>query len=320
MDAIHMDDYFYPYPASNGTKFNADDKSYAKFGNGKNRGDWRRENVNKLIEQLNKTIHSRKPWVRFGISPFGIWRNKRSDERGSESSGLQNYDDLYADILLWDEKGWVDYLTPQLYWELDLKVAPTRKLAGWWNDNVCHAQLYIGYDTKRTMDKIDVNAGRSNELGTKVELTRSLSHVSGQVWWHGYWVTDNYKHVADSLAYNYQSTIALPPAFGPETKAPKVSGLRKAGTANKRMLEWEHPANFVSKVGKDIKKQKSTDVVKYMVYEFLPGEEINLENSEAVIALTSFNKVELQSDSDGCVYVVTAIDRMNREGLPAIIK
>ncbi|MDE5843291.1 MAG: family 10 glycosylhydrolase, partial [Muribaculaceae bacterium] len=152
VDAIHIDDYFYPYPVA-GNPLTADAASYAKFGNGMNKNDWRRRNVDLLIEQLHKTIRNTKPWVRFGISPFGIWRNKKNDSRGSNSNGLQNYDDLYADILMWADKGWVDYLAPQLYWNLDLQVAPSRHLAEWWNNNVkAPVQLYIGQDTKRTMD------------------------------------------------------------------------------------------------------------------------------------------------------------------------
>ena len=105
VDAIHMDDYFYPYPIA-GRDF-PDDDSYARYGNGMNRGDWRRENVNRLIEELSGIIKARKPWVRFGISPFGIYRNQKSDPDGSATNGLQNYDELYADVLLWSRNGWV---------------------------------------------------------------------------------------------------------------------------------------------------------------------------------------------------------------------
>ena len=87
--------------------------------------DWRRHNVDILIKGLHKKIKEAKPWVRFGVSPFGIWRNKKSDTRGSDTGGLQNYDDLYADVLLWAKNGWVDYLMPQLYWTLENKVAPS---------------------------------------------------------------------------------------------------------------------------------------------------------------------------------------------------
>ncbi|MCH5327647.1 MAG: family 10 glycosylhydrolase, partial [Coprobacter sp.] len=104
IDAIHMDDYFYPYPVD-GKPF-PDDNSYALYHNGMTRDDWRRNNVNTLIEELHQTIRNRKYWVQFGISPFGIYRNKRSDADGSDTNGLQNYDDLYADVLLWAKNGW----------------------------------------------------------------------------------------------------------------------------------------------------------------------------------------------------------------------
>lgn len=81
-----------------------DDNSYARYNNGMNRNDWRRNNVNLLIKKLHQTIQHRKPWVRFGISPFGIYRNIHNDANGSETKGLQNYDDLYADVLLWTQK------------------------------------------------------------------------------------------------------------------------------------------------------------------------------------------------------------------------
>lgn len=123
VDAIHMDDYFYPYPVA-GKSF-PDDASFARYGKAQGytsnqRADWRRNNVNSLIKDIKYTIATTKPWVRFGISPFGIYRNKRStpDGSGSDTNGLQNYDDLYADVLLWTEKGWIDYNMPQLYWEI----------------------------------------------------------------------------------------------------------------------------------------------------------------------------------------------------------
>ena len=318
VDAIHMDDYFYPYPAA-GSKFNADSKSYAKFGNGQNIGDWRRHNVDLLIEQLHKTIKTTKPWVRFGISPFGIWRNKKNDPRGSNSSGLQNYDDLYADILLWDKNGWVDYVVPQLYWNLDTKAAPSRSLVKWWSDNIKNSDLYIGQDTKRTMDVADPGNRDRNELDTKVKLTRMLPNVGGNVWWHGYWVTDNYKGVADSLALKYQSTIALPPAYGDKTKRPQpVSNIQIVREGGKTFLTWTPPANS--------HKEKETDAVKYVVYEFFPGEDSSsLVDSPTIIAMTPYSRVLVADDTKpesvkGLTFIVTSLDRMNRESEPRKLK
>ncbi|MDE7403141.1 MAG: family 10 glycosylhydrolase [Muribaculaceae bacterium] len=309
VDAIHIDDYFYPYPAAG--KAIPDDKSYAKFGDGMNRGDWRRKNVDKLIEQMHSTIKDKKPWVRFGVSPFGIWRNKKSDPRGSESSGLQNYDDLYADVLLWAEKGWIDYLVPQLYWNLDTKAAPSRKLAQWWNDNVKGADLYIGQDVKRTMDVADPGNKDRNELDTKVKLSRKLPNVKGNVWWHGYWVTDNYKGAADSLAMKYQSTFALPPAYGDLKKTPKsVSNLKIVKYEGKEYLEWTAPS--ASHVPHE------SDIVRFAVYQFFPGETQDINEAESLVAVTPYNRV-LINPEPGATYAVTALDRMNRESKPIFI-
>ncbi len=319
VDAIHIDDYFYPYPA-NGKKFNDDAASYARFGNGMKREDWRRHNVDLLIEQLYKTIKKTKPWVRFGVSPFGIWRNKSSDSRGSNSTGLQNYDDLYADVLLWAKNGWVDYIVPQLYWTLDMKAAPSRHLAQWWNDNTdTKARLFIGQDTKRTMDNADPGNRDSNELDTKVRLSRKLPNVGGNVWWHGYWVTGNYKGVADSLALKYQSTIALPPAYGDlKVKPEKVHDLRIERRDGKTFLTWQ-PARTSS-------RQTDTDPVRFVVYQYFPGENSDdISDPQTIIALTPFTKVMVSDDTDpqsvkGMTFAVTALDRMNRESLPVRIK
>lgn len=315
VDAIHIDDYFYPYPA-NGKKFQADDLSYATFGGDMSRNDWRRHNVDLLIEQLHSTIKKTKPWVRFGVSPFGIWRNKSSDPRGSDSSGLQNYDDLYADVLLWADKGWVDYVVPQLYWSLDLKAAPSRHLAKWWNDHLNPAvDLYIGQDTKRTMDSPDPKAKSPNELGTKIRLSRELPEVDGNVWWHGYWVTDNYKGVLDSLALNYQANVALPPAYGDKSKHPEPpSSLRLTEGDEGMFLEWEAPRNG--------SKPRETDAVRYVVYSFFPDEDIDYANPEAIVALTPYTRALVADTPDevkGMKYAVTSLDRMNRESRPVVL-
>lgn len=316
VDAIHIDDYFYPYPA-NGKRFEKDDMSYLKFGGDMPRKDWRRHNVDLLIEQLNKTIRKTKPWVRFGVSPFGIWRNRSSDPRGSESSGLQNYDDLYADVLLWADKGWIDYLAPQLYWTLDLKAAPSRKLAKWWSDNVNpKVQLYIGQDTKRTMDAADPKGHRPNELNTKITLSRTLPNIKGNVWWHGYWVTDNYKGVLDSLALDYQQAIALPPAFGDQSRRPKAPQKVRVETEKDGVyVTWDTPVRHGG--------QTSEDAVRYAVYSFFPDEKEDIDRGEAIIALTPHTRVKVADtpeEVDGVKYLVTSLDRMNRESNPSAPK
>lgn len=314
VDAIHIDDYFYPYPVA-GMQI-PDAASYKKFGGDMKVADWRRHNVDLLIEQMHKTIKETKPWVRFGVSPFGIWRNKKTDPRGSDSNGLQNYDGLYADVLLWARNGWVDYLAPQLYWELDLKAAPSRHLAHWWNDNSEGVDIYIGQDVRRTMNSPDPKAGDTNELATKVKLSRELPNIKGNVWWHGYWVTENMKGVADSLAYVHQNTVALPPAYGSEKELPlPVKNLQFKKKDGKLYLEWEA----------DKIRNKSTDPIRFVVYSFIEGEKVDLDNVEAMMILTPQKEYMVSEDEDaeplkGLRFAVTALDRNNRESEAVVIE
>ncbi len=300
VDAIHMDDYFYPYPVK-GVEF-PDGKSFAKYGKGMDRGDWRRHNVNLLIEGLHEVITETKPWVRLGISPFGIWRNKKSDPRGSDTNGLENYDGLYADVLLWTEKGWVDYMLPQLYWELEKKVASSEKLAYWWNDNANGRHMYIGQDVNKTMNMPDLAPSKNpTQLDHKIRLTRELKNIQGNCWWPGYSITKNYKGVADSLATNQQSTIALVPSYPwIDNVAPaEVKSLEKKGDK----LVWT-----VEDTEDEMQKANA-----FVVYCFNAGEKVCLENAVAIKAVTYSKEYALPKEKGKFVYVVTVLDRANNE-------
>lgn len=300
VDAIHMDDYFYPYPVK-GVEF-PDGKSFAKYGEGMERGDWRRHNVNLLIEGLHEVIAETKPWVRLGISPFGIWRNKKSDPRGSDTNGLENYDGLYADVLLWTEKGWVDYMLPQLYWELEKKVASSEKLAYWWNDNANGRHMYIGQDVNKTMNMPDLAPSKNpTQLDHKIRLTRELKNIQGNCWWPGYSITKNYKGVADSLATKQQSTIALVPSYPwIDNVAPaEVKSLEKKGDK----LVWT-----VEDTEDEMQNANA-----FVVYRFNAGEKVCLDNAAAIKAVTYNNEYALPKEKGKFVYVVTVLDRANNE-------
>ena len=140
VDGLHIDDYFYPYPVA-GVPI-PDQASYNRYGRQfASVADWRRDNVDVFIKALGEEIHRIKPWVKFGVSPFGIYRNKRSDPNGSATSGLQNYDELYADVLKWVNNGWIDYCVPQLYWEIGHKAADYKELIGWWTRHAANRPL-----------------------------------------------------------------------------------------------------------------------------------------------------------------------------------
>lgn len=302
VDGIHFDDYFYPYPVD-GVDF-PDDKSYAKYGNGMDRGDWRRKNVDMLIEDIHTAISgSAKPWVRFGISPFGIWRNKASDPRGSDTNGLQNYDALYADVLLWDEKGWIDYLLPQLYWELEHPRASALVLNEWWNNVGLNHHLYIGQDVANIMKHADLEPSTNpTQLDHKIRLSRELDNIQGNCWWPAYTITSNFKGVADSLANNQQSTIALVPEYtwmtSQQPEAIKAAPVIKDSTA---YLAWESPEN----------KGDINDVVRYVVYRFEDIAQPDYDNAANIYCITYDTKIPLTEPG---IYSVTGLNRANKEG------
>lgn len=221
VDAIHFDDYFYPYRIA-GEEF-PDKETFAAYPRGfENIDDWRRNNTNMVIEELHKTIKERKPWVEFGISPFGVWRNASTDSvRGSQTkAGVQNYDDLYADILLWLEKGWIDYVAPQLYWEIGKKVADYEVLVKWWSKNTYGRKLYIGMapyriqtDPKKAAEaKGTAKAwGKPNEICRQIRMNRENPNVAGSIMYPIHSVMENPLGLKDSLRNDlYQYKVPTP--------------------------------------------------------------------------------------------------------------
>ena len=179
IDGVHMDDYFYPYKVK-GEIYN-DEEQYNKYGsNFLKVDDWRRDNVNKLIEKLYSSIKAEKKNVSFGISPFGVWRNISTDSvRGSNTkAGIQNYDDLYADILYWMKKNWIDYVAPQIYWNQGFKIAEYNTLVDWWSKYAKETKtnLYIGQAAYRIKDW-----EKDDELINQIKYNRKSEEVKGSI-------------------------------------------------------------------------------------------------------------------------------------------
>ena len=304
VDAIHMDDYFYPYPAA-GMPF-PDDNSFRKYGLNKGytaaqRGDWRRENVNQLIREIKRTILLAKPWVRFGISPFGIYRNKKStpDGSGSETNGLQNYDDLYADITYWVKQGWIDYNIPQIYWEIGHPAADYITLIKWWDKNANGGHLYIGQDVARTM--------KAEQLTRKMRYERALPNVKGNCFWPANEILWNNKGVADSLKRNYHRYPALIPAYTHlHNRAPQeVKKLKTEWTAKGLLLHWQTPQS-----------PTNPELANYFViYRFEEKEPVNINDPSKIVAITRETSYLLPYDKGirKYRYVVTAVDRFHNE-------
>ena len=216
VDAIHFDDYFYPYRVS-GKEF-PDTSTYRRFNRGLPIDAWRRSNVDSIIVSLNRAIKSVRPACRFGISPFGVWRNRDRDPRGSDTrAGQTNYDDLYADILLWLREGWIDYVAPQLYWEFGHPNAPFEVLLDWWSRNSHGKPCYIGLGYYR--------AGGKGAWSDRTQLPRQLSairatpNIDGAIYFSGKTFLKNPLGWNDSLRNNYHRLPALVPPAQAMSKA-----------------------------------------------------------------------------------------------------
>ena len=211
IQAVHMDDYFYPYPV--GKQVLPDSLTFANNPRGfEDIRDWRRNNVNLAIQDIHRTIKECKPEVEFGISPFGVWRNASVDSTGSATTaGITNYDDLYADIRLWIREGWIDYVLPQLYWEIGKKAADYEILAHWWANEVrgTNCKLYIGMAPYRLENASPKTAwGQGNEIGRQMKLNRAIPEISGECFYSTRPLLRNPRHVCDTIRAIYSDDDA----------------------------------------------------------------------------------------------------------------
>ncbi len=306
VDGLHIDDYFYPYPVA-GVEI-PDETQFREDSNGiQDRGDWRRYNVNLFIQQVYETIHSVKPWVKFGVSPFGIYRNQKSDPNGSRTNGLQNYDQLYADVLLWDANGWMDYCVPQLYWEIGNKAADYDELIHWWNRHLTRTPLYIGEDVERTVKFAAPSNKSQHQLAAKMALHAELPRIQGTVLWYAKAAVDNVGNYGTLLRNNYWRTPALQPLMPHiDKKAPKAP--RKLKVV--RMDDGEQVLFWMAPKGRGWKDE----AVKYVVYRFEQGEHLNIDDPSKIVKITTDCLYPLPADQTGrYTYVVTALDRMQNE-------
>ena len=301
-----MDDYFYPYPVK-GVAI-PDALQFSRHSNGiKDINDWRRYNVNLFVEQFYKTVHSVKPWVKVGISPFGIYRNKRSSEIGSNTNGTQNYDDLYADILLWVNNGWLDYCVPQIYWEIGHKAADYETLIKWWNQYAGARPLVIGEDVERTVKNADLKNPGQNQQAAKMALHRQMPYVKGTVLWYAKAAVDNIGNYGTNLRQNYWRYPALQPSMEfISNKAPKkVRKVKPVWTSDGYVLFWTAPKS----------KDWQDEAVKYVVYRFGQKEPQDLNDPSKICAITDqpFYKLPYDNGKEKFVYVVTALNRVQNE-------
>ena len=184
VDAILFDDYFYPYP-KDGKEFN-DSASFDAYKGELSRDDWRRENINMLVEECHDAVKAVDKYCLFGIAPFGIWSNNNGFNGGSDTRGLDAYNDIYCDALAWAEGGYVDFLAPQIYWSFDTSAAPYGVLADWWSKALGETDVVLltsnaGYRTSEWSDK--------NELSRQIKYNRGLGYKGALI--YGYASVEN---------------------------------------------------------------------------------------------------------------------------------
>lgn len=303
---IHMDDYFYPYPKQ-GVDF-PDDASFARYGGGfSNKADWRRSNVNVLIKKIHETVRELKPWVKFGVSPFGIYRNQKSDPLGSKTNGLQNYDDLYADVLLWAREGWIDYNIPQIYWQIGHPVADYETLVKWWAKNTENRPLFIGQSVMNTVQNADPQTPSMNQLPRKMALQRAYQTIGGSCQWPASAVVENAGKYRDALMAEYHKYPALPPVFDfMDNEAPdKVRKMKPVWTEDGYLLFWTAPKY----------KDEMDRAVQYVIYRFDAKEKVDISDPSHIVAITrdNFYKLPYENGKTKYRYVVTALDRLHNE-------
>ncbi|WP_417444736.1 glycoside hydrolase family 10 protein [Joostella sp.] len=296
IDGVHFDDYFYPYDSYNNGKDFPDDKSwqqYLKSGGKLSRGDWRRDNVNSFVEMVYKAIKTEKKDIKFGISPFGIWRP------GYPASvvGFDAYNQLYADAKLWLNKGWVDYIAPQLYWKIDKEGQRFPDLLKWWEgENTLHRHLWPGL-------KMDLDGDEQNtiEIVNQLKLTREiLPESKGAIHW-SIGPLLKYQSLAEGIKQqSYAKKALVPPSPWLDNTPPQRPNINTTLRAGQVNMVWNHP--------------NKKDISKYVLY-YKYAEKgwdyiiLNESNTSYRLPVTDANKHKIEKVG------ITAVDRVGNQSL-----
>ncbi len=306
VDAIHFDDYFYPYPLKD--EF-PDSTSFAKYNQAfkfESKAEWRRKNVDTLIKMLNDTIKAVKPWVKFGISPFGVWRNSSDDPRGSDTkAGTTNYDQLYADVIKWQENGWIDYLLPQLYWQIGHPTVDFKMLANWWANHSYNRAMYIGQALYKINSSSKIKEwATTNEIPKQVRLLRTIPKIQGSAFYSCKHFKRDLLGFQDSLMLNLYNTPAIiPPMSWIDNQPPQpVRKFKKRG----KKVKW--------KVFETLNEMDKPNL--FVIYLNVQGSVFDPNNSELIYKITDgkefkfskFNKKKKKYEVR-----ISVLDRLHNE-------
>ncbi|MBN1925177.1 MAG: family 10 glycosylhydrolase [Prolixibacteraceae bacterium] len=316
IDAIHFDDYFYPYPIP-GTDF-PDTISFQKFRRNYQPEDikhWRRENVDLIIEMLSNTIKIKKPHVKFGISPFGVWKNyDEKDELGGSvtSAGNTNYDNLYADVLKWQRLGWIDYLIPQLYWEIGHPAVDYITLCNWWNERAFGRHIYVGHALYKLSEGSSTAWKNEQELPEQVLISRKMKKVKGNAFFRMRYLMGNPLEIQQKIRSRLYTHKAMLPAMPwIDIQPPEVPfKVKPRGffKINKLFIKYKYKIN------------PDKDLLGYMIYYSTSRDLVNTKTNENLIGFSRDQLIDIwkyEFPVKGPIHLwVTAIDKHHNESTP----
>ncbi|MEM7037850.1 MAG: family 10 glycosylhydrolase, partial [Bacteroidota bacterium] len=308
VDGIHLDDYFYPYPISGQSI--PDHGTYVRHGKEfKDKNEWRRYNVDDFIATLSDSIYYEKPWVKFGVSPFGVWRNVAQDVRGSATKrSLSAYDELFADTRKWLMYGWVDYLAPQLYWGINgSSRANFRVLLDWWSKIVPDRHIYIGHALYLMNGTHKPKWADATEFTRQAKMCREANGVLGNIWFRASSLLANPNGFSDMLAEGVYRYPALVPAMPWLDSIPPnhPDSLEVTALGEGVLLKWQRP-------------QPALDnelPAYYVIYRFDENEVYDMDDPRNIVAI----RRQLSYIDDTVLpgkeytYVITSVDRLHNE-------
>ncbi|NJL12909.1 MAG: family 10 glycosylhydrolase [Microscillaceae bacterium] len=315
IDGLQFDDYFYPYKIWK-EEF-PDERTYRQYGAGfGDKAAWRRHNVDLLVQMVHDSLQAVKPHVKFGVSPIGVWRNRQDDPLGSATQvGQASYDYLSADVRKWLEKGWIDYVAPQLYWSIGHPRADYETLVQWWSRNSFGKHLYIGQAYYKVNNDDDQRWFRLAELPDQLALNRQSQAIHGSIFFRARFLMENPRALSDTLHRRFYSYPALipPMPWKDAIPPPAPARLRKLRTPRHLQLRWEAPAPA----------SDGQTASYYVVYRLEEGQDDHLQKPECIVSIqknTQFTDKIPPLPAKSRVYLITAVDRLHNESEPAVMR